>query len=435
MLILLFIIIELLCSIRSASLGLAAYFSIRLCIPPYVRFAGLSCNTVLLLVFIMCVMIFHMKLFRNLPTLFKKYTKYVIGLFGGLCFVSFFSEYVPLEYQIKELIQFFVTEITPFLLIPLVIRKEREYKITLLMIAIASLFNVTYGMYTYVTNSNPLISYFGSSMQDVDPDIALFEEGRFGLTSKAVGIYSDKIFMALVSLLIFIFFYGKTQINRRLQIIVLVLSAMSCFFTTQRAPLLCLIIFYVIASDKKKVKHYLSKYLLFFIVFGSVMVSLPQFKPVRDFAYSTLLLFDDKAQSDMSAGGSSVSMRVDQLMLVADVAGPYIMQGLGYGFSSYRKGTMLNLDGLYGLESYAFQIIVNSGLIGMLFWMMFFYKLVKSSIANSNYDRKYVLAFNIAYLLAILMTDTSGSFYLYMSFLALNCTKQLKGDTKLLLRK
>jgi hypothetical protein len=174
--------------------------------------------------------------------------------------------------------------------------------------------------------------------------------------------------------------------------------------------------------DKQKLLQFIKDHSVLFVLLCILVVASPPFKPVRDFAYSTFYLFSDDKQGQIGNEGSSVTGRLGQLNGVIEIVGSYILQGLGYGFSSYREGTSINFEELYGLESYAFKIMVHSGLIGLLCWIMFFYKLFKSSfsfVGERGY--KYCLAFYLSYLLAILMTDTSGSFFLFLVFVELNC--------------
>ena len=432
MLIILLVIIEIVLSVRSATLGLSFYFALRLCVPPSARLAGVSVNTFLLLIFILCLFLFHSKLCRIIPRLFSLHGRYILFLFFSLFALTFFAQFVPLQYQHKELIQFFITELFPCLLIPLVIRNKKDYKTIFFIIAFASLFNVCYGLLTYIINANPILDVFASNidLEELDPDFALSEEGRYGLTRKAIGIYSDKIFMALVSLLIYIYFYGKEFVNKRLRISLLLISAVTCFFTTQRTSLFCLVIFLAIVIDKRTLKLYIKKYFLFLCVCFVILLTAPQFKVLRDFAYSAFYIFDDKKQEQVDIGGSSVSVRVAQLESVVELVGSDILPGFGYGFASYREGTSINVKEMYGLESYALKIVANSGLLGFLFWLCFFYKLVRSSISIHGKNKKYIIAFNISYLLAILMTDTSGSFYLFFVFLELNCVGTLLWNKK-----
>lgn len=385
-----------------------------------VRFAGLSCNSLFLAIFVLILFVFHFKLIRTAPVLFKKVSKHTIILFVGLLSLTFFAEFVPIDFQLKHLIQFFYTEVIPFLLIPLVVRTESEYKTFLYMISLAALFNVSYGLFTFITNTNPIVDIFGTNMEDFDTDIALSEEGRYGLSSKAVGIYSNKIFMSLVSMLIFTFFYNKVYIRKNYILLLLAIAVLTCFLTTQRTALFCILIFVFLVANKKKIVLYFKKYFfilscLFIVVFFS-----PPFKIVREFVYSTVYIFDDKKQEDIGNQGSSVSMRFGQIKGVVEVVGPFVFQGLGYGFGSYREGTSLDIAGLYGLESFAFKILVNSGLVGFFLWILFLYRIIKLSISLGTNEKRYNIAYSFSYLIAIMMTDTSGSFFLFLVFLGLN---------------
>ncbi len=418
-------VVEIVLSIRKASLGFAFYIFFRLSFPPMVRFLGLSCNSLFLAIFLIILLLFHFRLIRYISPLAKKYLIYATALFIGIFSLSFFSQFVPIEYQHKHIIQFFYTEIIPFLLIPIVLRNSKDNNAFIRIVALGALFNVLYGLFTFLSNSNPLVEMYGAYTEDFDSDFALSIEGRYGLSSRAVGIYSDKIFLSLVSLLIFTFFYNKKQLNKYFRVSLLVVSFLTCFLTTQRTALLCICIFLVMVTNKKVLVTLIRKYALIISCLFIIIIVSPPFQIVRESVYSTIYIFDDAKQEKIGNKGSSLSMRLGQLDSVIEIAGPYILQGFGYGFSSYRIGTSLNSAEFYGLESFVLQIIANSGMIGMLFWILFLYKMIRLSFLRNDDNKKYNVAYSLSYLIAILMTDTSGSFFLFLLFLSVNTNKVL----------
>lgn len=98
-----------------------------------------------------------------------------------------------------------------------------------------------------------------------------------------------------------------------------------------------------------------------------------------------------------------------------------LLQGEGYNFPSYYYQYIFRRD-LYGIdprffgfESFLLQTMMSSGLIGVVVWSIGLFKIYKTlCLRKSLYD----LAFFASYLLAIIMTDTSASFYLFFSLLS-----------------
>ena len=103
-----------------------------------------------------------------------------------------------------------------------------------------------------------------------------------------------------------------------------------------------------------------------------------------------------------------------------------LLQGAGFGFPQYYYRFIWNSE-LYGMdfrfagfESFTLKILMNSGIIGLLCWGAYFYKIYRKVLRRSIYNLAYISV----YVFAIIMTDASASLYLFFMLLVLNSKNQ-----------
>ena len=246
---------------------------------------------------------------------------------------------------------------------------------------------------------------------------------RLGLEGIAVGIYNDKIALSLISLLLFTFLINKDFINRKLLVCALILTFVDMFLTTQRTALFCVMAFFVIMYFDKT-DRLVRKYFKWGVLLLVVMVIFSNNSIIRDSFYSLIYLFDDQAQQRLGIGGSSTDMRMLQFINGFNYLGfGRVLQGEGYNFPSYYYEYIFRRDlfgidpRFFGFESFLLKTLMSSGLIGIVVWFVGLFKMYKALHQGKNL---YNLAFFTSYVLAIIMTDTSSSFYLFFFLFVLN---------------
>lgn len=158
------------------------------------------------------------------------------------------------------------------------------------------------------------------------------------------------------------------------------------------------------------------------------IVSFGQIDKIGNVLKSTFLMFDDKAQQNMGVGGSTVELRITQYITVLKMIKQYWLQGMGYGFPAYFYEVIWDVkkyglrDDVAGFESIILPILSSSGLVGLFLWIKMFYGLFKlqwNRCVNKMQSR-YVNAFMFTYLFVVILTDTTGSMYLFFLFCAMN---------------
>ena len=174
--------------------------------------------------------------------------------------------------------------------------------------------------------------------------------------------------------------------------------------------------------DKRK-NNALRKYALIGIIVGVVFLNFFSNKIIDNAIYSILYLFDDGMQQKLGVGGSSMELRAFQYYNgVLYLGNSSLLQGAGFGFPQYYYSFIRNSE-LYGMdyrfagfESFTLKILMDSGIIGLLCWCVYFYKIYRKVLGNKIYNMAYISV----YVFAIIMTDASASLYLFFMLLVLN---------------
>lgn len=391
-------------------------------IPSSARIFAFSFNTISLAIVILCLLP-SLRNSYNISSLKEKlYVRYTLNFFFVLFILTLCSFIVPKTFQWSALVQMFGTEIIPSCLMLIYLQKKNDYRLFCRFVAYMSIFYASYSIYTYMTSANPIYDFFNTSGKE-GMDLINYANGRMGLTGIAVGIYDDKIACSLVGLVLFMFLVSCDKIKASLKYGAAILCIIAVFLTTQRTGILCAVLFVPIMFFDKRKNNALRKYALIGIIVGVVFLNFFSNKIIDNAIYSILYLFDDGMQQKLGVGGSSMELRAFQYYNgVLYLGNSSLLQGAGFGFPQYYYSFIRNSE-LYGMdyrfagfESFTLKILMDSGIIGLLCWCVYFYKIYRKVLGNEIYNMAYISV----YVFAIIMTDASASLYLFFMLLVLN---------------
>lgn len=420
---LLSLIIQIILSFKKASYGLMTYLAIRLCIPNTARVGNVSFNTTALILLLACTLPTLIKQYYKIEKIDKFYIRNILYLIIVLYVLTLFADFVPHSFQVKALVQMFSTELLPSILFIILIKDQIDLKKTITVIIYCSIFTSLYGIYTFITRNNPLYNLFNT-----DNNVFENEFSRAGIESMAVGIYNDSIFLSLICLLLIIFLYNKASIanNKYLWAFAILVLTINLVLTTKRTGLIALIMFGTILFLDKRHRKVIKKIFIGGSIALVLLSFLPQGEGIKKIFISVLFFWNDKVQDSLNIGGSSNDLRLAQLLSVLSLVKNNILQGMGYNFPQYYYTEIYDVS-IYGLdpdfagfESFAFRTLSSSGIIGFILWLKFFLSTYKFISNKKIIFKYYSMAFVAAYLFAILMTDTSGSLYLFFILSILN---------------
>lgn len=423
-----FIIALVIATFLKPSYGLMVYIVMRTCIPPTARFLGFSINTFALALFMLFAMRTLLDNLKKVNPIQKDYVKNIrnyILIILALSIISSLTAIVPFPYQISHLLQFIYTELLPSILYILIFFNKKDFVLLNYVLGIAIILSSSYTIYTFFTQSNPLFEIFSTVKEDLI-DYAEAGKSRM-LIGAGAGIMNNKITTALMSLLFFSYFWGKNIVNKVFLSIVLTSSFISVVLTTQRTSLICVFIFLFLTffCTKKKIKFILTSIFVVVLLYVLVVNYFPDFEDLGTVFAAAIFIWSDKVQSDLNVSGSSLEMRFTQLKAVFEITNIHIFEGLGYSYCTYFSDVLKLSESrigqdLYGFESVIFKIITSSGFIGLVAFFKLIKKIIKLMTTKMSSSFNYFFIFSLTYLLAIIMTDDSGTMFLFLIFSVLN---------------
>ena len=337
----------------------------------------------------------------------------VVGILAPLSFTI----------QAKSMLQFVITDLLPFSLIFYCIQSEKDMKTVLYGFFASYIIIGTYGIFTFFMKGNPYVLLVAlQSGYEGELYLGDYGAGRGALEGVATGSMTGALTwgqLSLITLLFSIIFFNKVTINKRLILIVIFLSLLNCFLSTKRSimlPALLATSYFVIIKGKHLVSALIK---VSFAIFILTIIAM-QNKTVREVYESniktTILFWDDNLANEKGVTGSSLGMRIEQTEALFGIVGSYIIQGRGYGYmKEYAKKYEGKTD-IRSFESIIFQVIVESGVLGLIIWFLFFLKLYQRTSIRGNRD---VLVFHIMYLSSLLLTGIQAPLWAYMTFNAI----------------
>ena len=160
-LVILIILIHFYLCFKSLAYGCAFYIAVKMIIPTPTRVAGLSLYTFMLVILIFFAMVRHMvwrKDKKNVkaatfPFVYLIFPIAILGLFGV----------VDYSFQYRSLIQFALTEVSPFFLLMIAIKNEDELRLCVKTLSISYLIIGVWGIVTYITHINLYVLLFANA--------------------------------------------------------------------------------------------------------------------------------------------------------------------------------------------------------------------------------------------------------------------------------
>lgn len=387
--------------------------------PSVFRFGGISMNTALILILFCFTMIKYLKRQVKLST---KYI-YPINRFAlPLLIITIFS---PLDFKwaFSGWTQFLVTEILASIILLIIINNVKDFKIILSTLLFSYVISGIYGLLTYIWHMNPIFELFNLHYEAAISYAGNGEEQiRGALTGAASGNTSGPLPWGQCSLVILILscFLPKNYKNGWLSNIVIILALLNCFFCGKRSvilPMIIIISYYIITRyllNKKKLKKAI--FTCSIILLG-MLTFIPNSGYIKNIE-TAIFFWNDKLAEKNNMGGSNSAMRLTQFNYANHMVASQPLCGLGYNYIAHYVDKHGKHPIMLGFESIYFQIIVESGIIGLLIWSSFLYRNYKTTIYAFPM-KKDALFIHGSYLLSLILTGIQSSIFIYLIFVAL----------------
>jgi hypothetical protein len=290
------------------------------------------------------------------------------------------------------------------------VNTEKDFLILFKRLCAAFLITCIYGLIENVLQSNPLVEYESSLVNDsskvVDFNYGI-DEYR-GYRVQSVFEHAIGAGMNWAMFLIFVMYvFEKTKhffhrLNNKLLPMTVILCGLCLFLTNCRGPILFVMIALLGLVDLRSKRSYKIFWMIIVAVFmGSFFME-------ESYINNLISIFDSSYQSKV--GGSSSEQRLDQMGGAIAIVSQSPIFGLGYKFQSVMNYGMVRR--LLGLESIWLRTIVQFGGMGVIANLILaYYMVIKIPL---RFKQKHLIFFNAAYWVTASLTSLPGILmYLY----------------------
>lgn len=333
-----------------------------------------------------------------------------------------------ISYLVKKVVEMFLLGLLTSAFILHVSDVSRFVKTFYAFVLIGSI----YGIFSYVIHANPYMAFISTSFRDGIPDGAsdFLNEVRGVLNGRVAGFTNHPLNWGQFHLLFLTALpFFKKYISKRLYIATFLFSSFNILLTGSRssiAPLMLFLIGYFLIENRQhfvKIISVAGFVFLFIMILGSVVHN-----EYIDSIRAYVCFWDESASEKISVGGSSVSLREDQLdSALYFIGGTKLLVGYGYGYVSNMPPDHFMRESLLGFESVILKLVIEQGLLGVLFYflMFVFFCFIVMQYRKKLRDRLLVLLMFVAYVSSLLFTGERCTFQLFFVLIMLIMQERL----------
>ena len=248
-----------------------------------------------------------------------------------------------------------------------------------------------YGIFNYVTHTNPIIEFFNTIYSLGDTRLESFATGDThadGSRSGVLSIYRytfDYGYNSILFLLMLLYFYFKQHKDKFLLISCMLLAFIGLALSGSRTVIISGMIsaiIFVIFSKKSRKKYQ--------TIVGCIVIGLAAFLTIPAVNNMVMITIESIFTRTAEVSGSSIDMREAQLQgsLLLWSQNPVLGNGYKYIFLDlgWKDGTMV--DDMAGYESIVYILLIERGIIGIVVYLIFFISLYGYYLKNMKVDRQ-----------------------------------------------
>lgn len=422
------VIITCIITLTNFQKGFYLVCALRLLIPASVRITSISINTFLTIVLFASFFIHHKYKKRPMPS----HLQIIISLFiASSLILTPFALNMGIIDQLKKMLSFFIVDMLLGLLSWYAIQNEKDFQKFFKSICITLFLIGVYGIYEYITKTNPYADWAaGIFGHEQNFSTFFLTEKRGFLDGRIMGTSFHPLAWGLIMSTAFIFIYNnKNLLHKFIRLILLSIILVNIFLCGSRSALVMIGVYIIIRLLQRPQKIFKVSILTLLLITCSIHI-LPQTEESKAFINqieSSIFFWNEKKSKEAEIGGSSVSMRMEQLIFSFYLIQNSFLTGNGYGFSDIaQQNTTNKYEKMMGFESILFTKIVNQGILGLLFFFAFYFGLLTYANKQAiNKTEKYkTRGLYYAFLVGIIFTGLQNSFYLFF-LLSIIQTKKL----------
>jgi hypothetical protein len=346
------------------------------------------------------VVVFFLKNYRTIVKGDFPFLKSFIFIILSYCISTFFS-LAPVSTYLTSLIRVIITEYLFFFVLWQMVETKKDIQFLVKCFVVLFFVVCTYGVYEKIFSSNPIIAYERSILGP-------YVRGKLygGLTKLRLGHIRVQSFMPIsitfgaycsIFLAFIIYYYRNYKlICSQNYISIVILSTLlisGIFFSNSRSPFIFLFISSLCFINIRS----LLKPKIFFTILILFLLVNSYFSQYFDVIQSIV-------DSDVDAGGSSLSMRTAQFNFAMSqfLDSPIIGKGYGSIISIFAVNCRKTI---YGAESIWLWLMIERGLLGLFAYLSLFFDIFK---IKTSKNRFFYIVFSLAYLGLLTVTTTPG---------------------------
>lgn len=401
--------------------GFVYIVALRLLIPASVRMIGIgiSVNTFLTFVLFLSFCIHRLYVIKMPSTLRHLIMFWILT---SLLIVPF-AYSMSVQEQLSNMFSFFVVDLLLGIMGWYAIRKEVDFQFFIKVLFITIAIIGIYGIYEYITKSNPYstwaIETFNSGQQNFS--VSFLQEKRGVLDGRIMGTSFHPLAWGLqMGLLLMFVCMNSKKHSRRFVFFLVTLIVVNAFLCGARTALV-MVFLYALISLYLNFRFLLRRIIL--LLFSVLLLSflIPKNETTKIFVdtiESSLFFWNEKKSDEVGVGGSSVSMRLKQLAFSFELIKDQLWVGQGYGFSSKVLAENSNKYAtMMGFESILFRKIVDQGILGTIFFFLFYLFLMRYAQKVSIGSSVNLVVFLLIYMVGLIFTGMQNTFYLFFTLL------------------
>lgn len=359
--------------------------------------------------------------------------RFILVFFVLSLLIAFIPNEVPFSVQIGRMLQFFITQLLPVVLITTATRTISDLRMVIRVFTVAFFICMVYGLSCFFLQipypyNQWFIDAFGYGR---DADMLAAADLEFGgIVGRIVGTpTADSYSFGMVVPIAFttqfcIYRYMKGRFN----LVLLLMLAAGVICTTRRSPILTMLVFcfclFLFEGSKQK-RNYIKYALLLVLGIILLLLAFPELSVLKNIFETVFFFWDDSVAARNSVTGSSVSLREYQFYYTLNQIKDNWLIGNGWNAMYYKYH-----PGMFGWESIVFTTLMQFGLWGVLSWGMMFWSMYKYSSFGTD-DRAYPKAFMLSALTLCIFTDTIYHFFIFLGAVLLGKMRQLEVDGKM----
>lgn len=391
-------------------IGVAIYLAYLMLVPyMQIHFGGLTFSYNLVNLIFLITFFIEFRGRHKYKIDYKPLTPFFF-LYVGYLIIIIFSSDTPLSYMVdkyrQQVMRIFILA---FVMWNVILNDHSSLKlfrnVCLGCIAIASI----YGLFlTQTEGLNPYIMELAKiNGEEYNIEYLTGETGR--MFGRITSVFTHPMSFGLFLGLSFVYLYScikKVNIYILSILFTLVLiNVFTCGVRSVIAGLGISILFYLFFIRKFKI---ILGFAIFMGIVYSVISRIPE---ISDYVMSII----DKNSSNI--GGSSFEMRIAQFLGCFDIIQGNPLFGMGFDWHQYYMQSHTSHPKLLCFESLVFVILCNFGLMGVILWIMYSYKMFRYMHNLGNLNRILLpLSLFIFYLAYSSITGEYGYMQIFILF-------------------